>query len=264
MTRDLHADVVTATGQTVFESVWLVSLAFDSGTLYLHTGVGDRSYGGNTYTGTGTLGEVSPVEESVEIRPNGVRLSLSGLNASLVSIALGEHYQGRTCTVLFAMIDAEGAIIGTPYTYHVGRIDTMLITDTGQFVKVELTSENRMVDFDNLNEVGYYTDVEQQALYPGDLGLQYIAAQSDKTIWWGRPHPGQGHGGGNTDTGGGGADSPGVVGDPGVPGGSGWMPPSEDESATLDPGQVLGPGDPGFEGGSSGGYNEDGEFVPFG
>ena len=60
----------------------------------------------------------------------------------------------------------------------------MQISDDGQSADITMTAENRLVDFKRAREVRY-THEEQTALFPGDLGLEFVTAIQEKAIYWG-------------------------------------------------------------------------------
>lgn len=252
MTRTLPSGYEAETIAARYRAAYLVTLAFDSGTLYFWTGIGNLSYGGNTFTGTGNLGDVSIVTETADMRPTGATLKLSGVASSLISIMLGEHYQGRAATIRYAVFDANWAMVEA-LTVFAGRMDVMRLIDAGELVEVTLTVEHRMIAFDRPQEVYFYTHVDQQRLYSGDLGLEFVAPLADKTIYWGRVQPGavpSGGSGGGTSGGDPSGGAPGgQVGDPGVPGGSGYVDAPGDDDGVVNSvgGQV---GDHGVPGGS--------------
>ena len=73
----------------------LIEATFSSGAVYLWNGYGNLTYGGVTYAGAGKLLDISSVQESIETRANGFTATLTGLDSSLLSIALSEPYTGR-------------------------------------------------------------------------------------------------------------------------------------------------------------------------
>ena len=88
-------------------SALLVEATFDSGTINLWTGYGNITSGGATYTGAGTLMNVDQSAESVEMRANGFAVTLTGMNSSILSIALAESYTGRPVKVKTAFMVPE-------------------------------------------------------------------------------------------------------------------------------------------------------------
>ena len=256
MARSLHADVITELSAARYRAAYMVDLGFDAptGTQRFWTGVGSLTYSGNTYTGTGNLGNVSIVEEAAEVRPAGVRLSLSGVAASLLSIALGEQYQGRAATVYLAFFNEQWVMVGTPVTIYAGKIDVFGFVDSGAECELWITVENRLADFERPGEVYFFTDLDQQRKYAGDRGFEFTAVLVDKTFFWGRVQPG------NQDSdsvapppppssGGGGGD---VGGDPGE--GGGFDGPADDSFAGHDDPNLWNPPDDSNSGNDYGNY----------
>jgi hypothetical protein len=157
--------------------IFLSSLPYD---MQWNDGTGIK-----TWKGAGNLGTISPVSENADLQATGVSLTLAGLDPSFISTALGEQYQGKAIQIWFCPLNTgTGQLIGTPLRIYAGRIDTMDV-EAGETASITLTGEGRLVDFFR-PRVARYTDAEQQARFPGDLGLQYVSSLQDKTITWGR------------------------------------------------------------------------------
>lgn len=184
MSRSLTAAVQTAAAAAEVRPAFFVFLNLDSGPIRVWSGCGDYTLGGNVFTGVGNLGEISPVEESTRVSARGIELSLSGISSSHVTIALSENYRGRSVTVWLAFFDAAGALIADEVQVFAGIIDTMTLNDNGDSSVLTLTAESRLIDLERPRETRY-TDEEQQRLFPGDLGLQYVAGLQKKTLNWG-------------------------------------------------------------------------------
>jgi hypothetical protein len=184
MTRDIDAAVVTASQEAVIRPVLMFDGNFASGHVRVHSGVGTITYGGNDYTGLGTLGRISPIDESIELSASGIKVSLSGIPGDLISTALGEHYQGRLAVIYIALLDSSYAVIGTPTIVFQGRMDNINIT-LGASADLSLSIENPLVDWDRPRE-RRYNNADQQARYPNDKGLEFVEQAVDKEINWGR------------------------------------------------------------------------------
>ena len=93
MARGWSSGNQTAVAATVVRPVNLVKIEFNSGTVFLNSADRDIEFAGDTYLGAGTLGDVSPVEEGVELQTYTIRLTLSGIPSSVISLALTEKFQ---------------------------------------------------------------------------------------------------------------------------------------------------------------------------
>lgn len=161
---------------------YAVELEFDSGTVRLWNGTHDAQIESNTFTGAGSLLSISDVEETGEIAARGVTMTLSGLDTSFVSTALAENYQNRHARILFGTISGSTY---TAYTLFRGRMDVMTISEGAESATITLTAENRLIDLERARSYRY-TSEDQKALYPNDLGLDYVADLQEKEILWGR------------------------------------------------------------------------------
>lgn len=184
MARDITAGVISELDAQELSPIFLIRAEFDSGDVNFWTGYGSLSYGGNTYTGSGHLLDIEGIRETQELVANGVDVTLSGLPTSLVALALSENYQGRPLTIDFAVLDSDAAIIADPYQCFKGRMDVMLIEDDGREAKITVTSESDLIGLRD-NKERRYTDEDQQAEYPGDLGFEFVSLSQDVTLTWG-------------------------------------------------------------------------------
>lgn len=184
--RTLSADMVTEVTTAQLSPILMASLNFST-PVNLWTGYGNLSYNSTTYYGLGTLGTISPVEETTDLAARGISMKLSGVPTANVAIALTENYQGRECSVMFgALSPTAGTLISSPVTVFSGRMDVMQISDDGQSAEIIVTAESKLMDFKRPREVRY-TDEEQQQLYAGDVGLEFVNDIQEKVVYWGNP-----------------------------------------------------------------------------
>lgn len=199
--RSLSNDMTTEVSASQLAPIILVSLSFST-PVNLWSGYGTITYSGTGYLGIGTLGTVSPVEETTDLAARGISMQLSGVPTAMIAIALSENYQGRPCSVMFAAMASDGTLVSTPVTVFSGRMDVMSINDDGQTATIGMNAENKLVDFRRPREVRY-TDEEQKSLYPSDKGLEFVNAIQEKEIYWGNAKftsPVNDHGGANYET----------------------------------------------------------------
>ena len=86
-----------------------------------------------------------------------------------------------------ALSPTAGTLISSPVTVFSGRMDVMQVSDDGQTAEIIMTAESRLMDFKRPREVRY-TDEEQQNLFAGDLGLEFVNDIQEKAIYWGNPN----------------------------------------------------------------------------
>src|SRR5574343_1424825 len=170
--RSISADMVTEVTTAQLSPILLAELDLST-PIHLWTGYGTLTYNGVGYLGLGTLGTISPVQETTDLAARGITMQLSGVPTALVYEALTEDYQGRACSIMFGALSPTAGLISSPVTVFSGRMDVMQISDDGQSSLITMTAENRLVDFKRVREVRY-TDEEQKTLFPGDKGLEFV------------------------------------------------------------------------------------------
>jgi hypothetical protein len=114
MSRGLTTAMVTASKAHEVRPAFAVFLDLASGPIRLWTGHGTYTWGGNAFSGVGTLGQVSPIQESKSVVANGITLALNGVPSDMIALALTEKYRGRKVYVWLWLFDASNALIADP------------------------------------------------------------------------------------------------------------------------------------------------------
>lgn len=165
--------------------VMLVKLEFAEGNVCLHTGAGEITWNGDTYTGAGSIGFINGIAESSEPSRSPVTLGLRGIPAEIVAIALGSYYQGRPATVYDGRLDpATMQLVGNPWAVKRGFMDYMTIEDDQERV-VTLVIESEFAQWDR-PVTRRYTNADQQARYPGDRFFESVEIATERTVVWGQ------------------------------------------------------------------------------
>lgn len=190
MTREIDSAVATAARAEVVRPVALVSMAFDTGTTratsapYDITIDADGDGTAETFLGVGNLGRVGAVQETSELRATNVELELSGIPSELLSLALAEHYQGRTARLWVLLVDEDHAPVGPACLVMRGRMDTMVI-ERGETATIRLNVESQLVDLERPRALRW-TDADQQNLFTGDRGFSFVSQAVEKKLAWGK------------------------------------------------------------------------------
>lgn len=175
-----------------------IAMVFASGTVRAWSGVGDLSFGGNTYAGVGDFGSVSAHDEQLSLVANSKIFRLSGVDPAIVAESDFDSSFGRSVTEYIGFITAAGQLLATPEINWEGRIDSCRRVD-GASPVIEVTAEFRLIVIDSAD--GWrYTHEHQQQFFPGDFGLQYVGTiETSQILWGGRAvYPGQKGGGPGT------------------------------------------------------------------
>ena len=203
-------DITTAIGNNLEDDVvypfFAVELNFDSAPLRMWTGVGELVYEGVSYTGAGTLLDVSSIEETSEIAVRGATITLTGIPSDVISLALSTPYQGRVCKIYFGMFTKAGFLTQENNFYillesggkialesqetglteiFAGYMDEMNIEESPDTSVIEVKVENKLIDLER-QRVRRFSSGYQKSQYPGDKGFDFVEDLVDKEIVWGR------------------------------------------------------------------------------
>lgn len=186
MSRGLATNNVTEINkESIGVALLFAELDFASGFVRVHTGIDTITWGGFDWLGVGTLGFVSNVEESAELQKRTLQYTLTGIPNAMISIVLGEDYQGRAARLYIGFLNqTTGQLVATPDLLDQGRMDVSEITESNE-CKVTITTESRIAAWDR-PVVRRYTNADQQARFVGDKGLEFVDQAAQKEINWGR------------------------------------------------------------------------------
>ena len=184
MARDLSASYLSAVDASTLRIAYIVLMDFAGGDVQLWSGVGNLSWDSLTWTGTGNFGGISAIEEARGVEAPGVQLSLSGIPSAMLALALTDTYQGRAVKVWQALFDASSVLIADPALVFSGYMDVMEIADAGETGAITVACVGRNAELGRTRELRY-TNQEQQRLFAGDRGLEYVAALQNKPLSWG-------------------------------------------------------------------------------
>jgi hypothetical protein len=188
MSRDLTSATITNISEATVYPFFAIELNFDSEILRLWTGQGTLTLPDTTqWIGTGTLLDISAIEETAEMAVRGATLTLSGIPSEILSLALSEPYQGRVCNIYFGTF-TSGDLTTAPSNFDQifsGYMDQMNIQDGAETATIELKVENKLVDLERAR-VARFTSGYQKSIYPSDKGLDFVESLQDREIFWGR------------------------------------------------------------------------------
>lgn len=192
MPRDLTGAMQSAISAQRLRPVFFFEAQFTSGYLRLWSGLGSKTWNGQTWTGTlksqnpdTVIVSVSAITESLEVAANGIRLQASGIPSAMVTKILDECRQNYPVTVWMGLIDvdSETLIVDPTQAFH-GRMDVPTLSDAGETCDVQLTVENALIDLQRPRE-RRYTHEDQQIDHPGDMGFEYVASLQEVNLAWG-------------------------------------------------------------------------------
>lgn len=161
------------------EATGHVFVYFDhpEGEIRVWSGIGERTWLGETWSGIGGLGRVGGVEYTGELREHEVTIELSRVDMTLLGLA-STGIQGRTVTVFLRWEKLDGRFFDDYLTMWKGLADYAVSSEAQrsgsvQTATLQIICRSPLADWRNAAGVAY-TNEEQQVLYPGDTGFDRI------------------------------------------------------------------------------------------
>jgi len=148
----------------------------------------NRNYtvNGNIFYGVADLISVSKINETTEIKANGITVRLSGIDPTQLNTVQTEITQGKKINILMGFAKGDdGDLIDDPINLFTGFVDTPTIQMSDTDIAINITAENKLIDLQRARTLRY-TDATQQELFAGDLGLEFVAILNDIEIPWGQ------------------------------------------------------------------------------
>jgi hypothetical protein len=180
MSRTVPAAILSALQGASVEPFYAVEAQFTGGIVRLWTGYGDRTIESNTYTGAGSLLGISGLDEVADLSAKSITVTLSGIDQTVLSLALAEPYQRRKLRVLFGVVGNSASV-----ELFSGQMNTMTIEDSGETSTVTILVDSKLVELERASN-RRYTSESQKSRHAGDTFFDYVAKLQDRQLVWGR------------------------------------------------------------------------------
>ena len=187
MARGLTSAVKTELATGNIEPVLLLELGFAT-PIYLTNASFDLtssiSGSSRTYSANGHLKSITNINETNKPTKNSLAVSLSGVEQTYISVALGENIINDNVFIYRGYLDGNLALISDPFLLFYGTIDEYKITDNTASSSIILTVTSHWGNFSKTSG-RTTTDNSQQRFFSGDKGMEF-SALTVKDIKWGR------------------------------------------------------------------------------
>ncbi len=190
MTRELETETSDAVEGGNPKWVILLQLDFDSGTVYMHTGVKAIPWNGATWLGVGSMARISGIVESADGGDDRITVALSGIPIESMPDFVDEFTEedtaGRDWTMFMGILNSGGDLEGDASELTAGITGaTDLIDGPESSVTVSLITEAALMKASLFYRM---TDEDHQKIFPGDLGFEFMSDLGDE-IRWGSADP---------------------------------------------------------------------------
>ena len=191
---NLPAELADIVAQDHLEFFMLVKLEFDTGTVYISGADFDVGYEGQVWTSLRGLGSVDPIVESDNEIP-GISSTLSGVPNEAIIHAQSEAYRGRKVTIKWAFFD-DNDILCVDSAAWMGFMDIPIITREKDTCTIQVTAENRMIDWQRPRGL-LFNHADQQRIDPTDNFFLGIESMVEREVVLFLPQAYSGYGGGS-------------------------------------------------------------------
>lgn len=185
MARTLPSALSTELDADSLKPFYAIELLFDSGDLRFWTGYGEIEVNGEIWNGSGQVISLSQTSEPSDLSANGMTITMSGIDSSIVAIMLGENYRGRSANVYLGCLAEDNLPVSDMYQVFAGRMDIMSMQENGQVATISISVENVLIDLERPRRFKL-TNEDQLDRYPDDKSLSMVGPLQDKQIAWGR------------------------------------------------------------------------------
>jgi hypothetical protein len=181
--RNISSAMLASLTSNAIIPALLAKLVFRSGTEYVWNGNGNLVYGGNTYRGVGSLGKIGRITEGSDVHAYGTTISLSGIDPALLAESLTDIQLGAPAVLYFALLDASGNILGTPYPVFSGVVDKPVISPGLKEITISLSLETKLANLARATN-RRYTSADQGQYYPNDFSFNWVEVLNEQGLRW--------------------------------------------------------------------------------
>lgn len=185
MARTMSSAMLAAFTSGIFQPVLFLEATFQTGPVYLFTGIGTITWSGQTWSGIGTFGGITPMEENASVEAKGITISTSAFDPAWLSAVLGE-FQLKAPVIVYigAFQLGTSTVLGDPLVAWAGLMDQPVIDIGGKSAQISISCEEEMIDM-NVASVRRCTNDDQQLDFPGDNGKMFINGIMEVQVYWG-------------------------------------------------------------------------------
>lgn len=181
MPRTIDSNTLRAMTRDDYRPVVLVEVVTPSLNIRLTSNTQDVTFDGDLYT-AGLLSGISEIPETTDLNDAQIAVSFSGIDAAIKAAVVAPDFINSKVTVRIQFFDQDWVASGDGLLYFIGSAASQNIA-SGQTSAITVSCKSRIASLSRPRSERY-SDQEQQAQYPGDLGMQYASGLASKTIIW--------------------------------------------------------------------------------
>jgi len=181
--KDLSPEMVEAINSSSVSLLTAVHIDISpTEQIYVHSGLGTFTIDGNEYLGVGDLGSIDNITSDDTTTPNGIALSISGLDTTLIQSVLEDGYQGRPVVIYLCTFNNDFELLYSHISYK-GKLDTMNL-QIGSTAIINVNVENDLVNWNRSNVFRWNTNthIRQDPDNKDDKFFEFLSRNIDKEL----------------------------------------------------------------------------------
>ena len=187
MTRNLTTTLKNELANYVLRPVHLITFNFSTPVNFTDCSFAlTSSISGSsvTYNPQGFVKNLSQFSEEVDITKSSLRIGLSAVDQTYISIVLNENVVNDQVKIFRGFLDSNNSLIADPFLLYDGQIDTFEINEGEDSSDIIFTVVSHWADFQKIS--GRKTNpTSQQRFFSGDNGMEF-SSETVQDIKWGR------------------------------------------------------------------------------
>lgn len=171
--------------KAVTRVVYFCEFRFAAGTIYACSANQNISWGGYDWLGLGSVGAISPIEESEGVEAKSMTFTLNVTQPGYLNLAIGavENYRGKSAKMYFCPLDESFQLVGTPQLCWSGIMDLMVVGVEGDEGKITLKCETSAYGLKKQPSLRLNA-AQHKRKYPNDTGLDYLTDIIANPVVW--------------------------------------------------------------------------------
>lgn len=184
--KDLTPEMEAALASNNVSSITAVYIDINDepdGKIRIHSGLGHFTIDGEVYVGVGDLGSIEAISQDGSTSPNGISMTMSGLDNELISDVLLDGYQGREVKIMLCVFIGDDYTTVHNHNIYRGLLDTMEIA-YGKTATITVRVENALIGWFRSNTTRWNdaTHKRQDPLNAGDNFFNQVEENVEKEI----------------------------------------------------------------------------------
>lgn len=181
MSRYIDDATVLVLQEPVKRPVVLVEIITPTIPIRMCSAMQDIEHEGETYT-YGTLGNIGTVSETDNINDAQISIDFSAVDPATISAIGANNFINSPIKVIVVFYSDSWQPVGDGLLYFEGSAASQNIA-LGQSAQITVNCKSKIASLSRPRSERY-SDQEQQAKHPGDLGMQYATTVSSQEIVW--------------------------------------------------------------------------------